>query len=214
MRSRTVVLAVSALLISGASGVSGCSAGAVSARANGAAAKPPVPGLIRATLLAPPAGPGILPPGTSVRAADVGPRAASARGVIFGLADQSDLFGMSYPVVSTDSGAEWRIDGPRFSYPAAQGPSVTDSIGAWGRDIAWAWGHGGNFVKVTADGGRSWWSADFPFGVYGTSWRQGRLQARVLGPQIAGGEFETFLYVSPDSGRTWQLLSRLGNVPY
>jgi len=134
--------------------------------------------------------------------------------VIFGLADQGGLLGETYPAISTDSGKHWRIDGPRFDYAAATGPSTTTSIGTRGPEMAWAWGDGGNFVKVTTDGGRLWWSADFPAGVYSVTWRQGHLQVRALGDQTAGGQFPTFLYISPDNGRTWNLLSRLGNVPY
>jgi hypothetical protein len=173
-----------------------------------------MPAVIRAAALRSPSGPRILPPGTPVGAADVGPRAAAVGEVIFGLADHGGLFGQTYPAISTDSGEHWRIDGPLFYYAAAQGASGVDNIGARGRDMAWAWGHGGNFVKVTTDGGRLWWSADFPAGVYSVHWRQGHLQVQAFGPQTADGQFQTFLYLSPDNGRTWKLLRRLGNVPY
>jgi hypothetical protein len=226
MGSRSLVPAMSVILIAG------CTAGPMATPVRTADAHPAtrpaavpagqqhggapasMPGTIRAALLRSTSGPGILPPGAPVNASDVGPRAAATDDVIFGLADQGGLLGETYPAISTDSGQHWQIDGPRFAYAAAQGASTTTSIGARGPAMAWAWGNGGNFVKVTTDGGRLWWSADFPAGVYSVTWRQGRLQVRALGDQTVGGQFPTFLYISPDNGRTWDLLSRLGNVPY
>jgi hypothetical protein len=228
MGCRSLLLAISVVL------VTGCAAGQIavqsgkpqarqgthtptaSARAHhgGLPASDRMPGTIRAALLRATSGPGILQPGDPVSAADIGPRADATHHVIFGLADCGKLFGETYPAISADAGKHWRIDGPRFAYAAAQGAGTTTSIGARTRDIAYAWGDGGNFVKVTTDGGRRWWSADFPAGVHSASWRNGRLAVRALGPQTADGQFETFLYVSPDDGRTWNLQRKLADVPY
>jgi hypothetical protein len=228
MGSRLLLLVIGAVL------VSGCGAGQMTRQPPAARAGPgtPIasapaghprrdsapslrmPATIEAASLRSTTGPGILQPGAPVDAADIGPRAAATHDVIFGLADRRTLFGESYPAISTDAGKDWRIDGPRFWYAAADGAATTISVGARAPDMAYAWGNGGNFVKVTTDGGRRWWSADFLAGVDSAGWRDGDLQVRALGHQTADGQFETFLYVSRDDGRTWNLLGRLGNVPY
>ena len=210
---------------------SGCSAGAAATRAQvRPSAHPPhvlaarqsaaesslqyMPTTIRAILLKPGSPPGVVsvPAGTTVSAADIGARAATSDGVVYGLADQGTDFGEVWPAISTDSGKRWRIDGPLFYYAAADAPNATDSIGARGGDMAWAWGWGGNFVKVTTDRGRHWWAADFPAGVDTVTWRDGQLQVRALGISTANGQFQSFLYISPDGGRTWILHGRLRNV--
>jgi hypothetical protein len=228
MGCRSLPLAISVVLVAGCGAGQmtphpgmpqarpGTRAPAASAGQNpgGSSASDRVPGTIRAAVLGSTSGPGILQPGAPVSAADIGPRAGATHDVVFGLADRGKLFGETYPAISTDAGKHWRIDGPRLTYAAAQGPSTTTSIGARAPDMAYAWDDGGNFVKVTTDGGRRWWSADFPAGVHSASWRSGHLRVRALGPQTADGRFETFLYLSPDDGRTWSLQRRLGNVPY
>ena len=207
---------------------SGCSAGAAPTRvqvrpsalrpqvlaARQSAAAEYMPGRIRAILLKSGSPPGVvsIPAGTTVSAADIGARAATSDGVVYGLADQGTDLGEVWPAISTDSGKRWRIDGPLFFYAAADGAAGTDSIGARGGDMAWAWGWGGNFVKVTTDRGRRWWAADFPTGVDTVIWRDGQLQVRALGYPTANGQFQSFLYTSPDDGRTWILRRRLGDV--
>jgi hypothetical protein len=219
MRSRLFLLAVGVVLSGG------CSAGAgqvqvlpqvLAAPRQSAApsAAPDMPGTIRAILLKPGSPPAVvsIPAGTKVSAADIGARAATSDGVVYGLADQGTDFGEVWPAISTDSGKSWRIDGPLFYYAAADAPAATDSIGARGGDMAWAWGWGGNFVKVTTDRGRQWWAADLPAGVDTVTWRNGQLQVRALGNLTANGQFQSFLYISPDDGRTWILHGRRGNV--
>jgi hypothetical protein len=173
-----------------------------------------MPGTIRAILLKPGSPPGVvsIPAGTMVSAADIGARSATSDGVVYGLADQGADLGEVWPAISTDSGKRWLIDRPLFFYAAADGAAATDSIGARGGDTAWAWGWGGNFVKVTTDRGRRWWAAGFPAGVDTVTWRDGHLQVRALGKSMANGQFQSFLYISLDDGRTWILQRRLGNV--
>ena len=163
-----------------------------------------LPATIRAIPFRTQSGPGILQPGTPVPAADIGPRAAATSRLIFGLADRESLRGQVYsavsvyPAVSSDGGRRWRIDGPRFAYAAAQGPSETTSIGARALELAYAWGEFGSFVKVTDDGGSHWLAANLPPGVVSVSWSRGYLIARYRAPHPD-------LYVSPDQGRTWIL---------
>jgi hypothetical protein len=203
MMSRIVALMMVVFL------VSACSAGDIPAHAAGHRKPPPaappaqdMPGIIKASVAGSGPAPGLtyVAPGTPVSAADIGTRTAGTGQVIYGLADQGAYLGSVWPVISSDAGRHWRIDGPLFFYAAADGPAATDSIGAHGAGMAWAWGHGGNFVKVTTDGGRHWWFADFPTGVVNVSWQAGHLTAVAFwtGPRV-------FRYISPDNGRTWRL---------
>jgi hypothetical protein len=173
-----------------------------------------LPDTIQAVPMRPGSPPGVvsIPPGTAVGAADIGARAVTTGNVVFGLADQGTDFGEVWPAISTDSGKRWRIDGPLFFYAAADAAAGTDRIGARNGDMAWAWGRGGNLVKVTTDRGRHWLVADFPGGVDAVTWQDGHLHVRALGNQTAAGQFQTFLYLSPDDGRTWTLRGRLGNI--
>ena len=157
--------------------------------------------------------PGVLQPGTPVPTADIGPRAATS-GLIFGLADHDSRFVLgTYPAISTDSGQHWRIDGPRFYYPAAEGAIHITSIDAPAPKFAYVWGTGGVTVFVTADAGRTWQVAVFAYGVKSVSWSHGQLNAQAFGNQLPDGTFPTCLYVSPDHGQTWIFRQELGTVP-
>jgi len=138
--------------------------------------------------------------------------AADSDRVHFGLAVYRGLMGATYPAISTDGGAIWRIDGPRFYVAAAQAPNVTSSVGALGPHGAYFWGQGGNFVKITTDEGVHWWTTGFAAGVYKVSAARGTLRTIALGNQVQGGAFQAFLYVSTDSGRTWNFHGNLRNV--
>lgn len=202
--SRVLPLAAVAFLISG------CWAGSVNTQAarrsdpSPAAPQPfpAQPGIIRASVAASRPVPGRLyrPPGTAVIGADIGTRAVGTDRVAYGLANRGAYEGTAWPVISIDAGRHWRIDGPPFYFAGAAGPSVTDSIGAHGADIAWAWGQSGNLVKVTTDRGRHWWVADFPAGLKAVRWEAGHLTAFAFWAGL-----RVFRYVSPDNGRTWRL---------
>jgi hypothetical protein len=161
-----------------------------------------VPGIIRASVASSGPRPGLvyLAPGTRVSGASIGVRTAGAGRVLYGLADQGAMMGTVWPAISTDAGRHWRIDGPLFSYAGADGAAATDAIGARGASMAWAWGGGGNLVKVTTDSGRQWWLADFPAGVSSVRWQAGHLTVWALRPGSGVSR-----YVSPDNGRTWRL---------
>lgn len=175
-----------------------------------------LPATIRAIPLSrPQSGPGILPPGTPVPTARIGDRAAATSRLIFGIANVAGQGGWNtYPAISTDGGQHWRIDGPRFYYPAAQGAGVVSGIGAEPPEFAYVWGDGGNAVRVTSDAGHHWQVADFPAGVHSVYWSHGQLTAQALGNPLPDSRFPTCLYVSPDQGRTWIFRHRLGTVPH
>ncbi len=156
--------------------------------------------------------PNPLPIGTFVPSTDMAVIAVDSHGLRFGLAIYPTPQDTTYPAISTDGGGSWRIDGPLFHVAAAQGASVITNVGPLGSQGAYFWGRSGNVVWVTTDRGSQWWSTGFPYGVHVVSATHGILRAAALGNQLKSGEFETFLYVSKDSGRTWTLRGRLGNV--
>lgn len=151
MKTRPLSLVITVVL------ASGCAAGRAIVPGSGAPSGLPV------TIRAIPfnrsqPGPGAVQPGTPVPTADIGLRAAAASRLVFGLARVAGQGRWdTYPAISTDGGRHWRIDGPRFHYPAAQGGGAVSGIGARAPGLAYVWGHGGNAVRVTTDAGRHWW---------------------------------------------------------
>jgi hypothetical protein len=156
-----------------------------------------------------PAMEGTVPVGSIVASRDVSSRASSSKSVVFGLATiPGPLYGSIYPAMSTDGGLLWKTAGPRFYYPAAQAASAVGDVIALPPDGATFWGQGGNFVRVTLDGGAHWWSTDFVAGVYSLSKDGNLLRTRAFWSNSfpsGGGVGPTYLYVSSDSGRTWEL---------
>ena len=202
-----------------------CESGAVSGAAGSSgqdtssSGQSPIPAFIQRTLRAvslPVAHassiPNFQPVGVLVPKAGIVATAADSNRVLFGLAVYRDLMSATYPAISTDGGAIWRIDGPRFYVAAAQAPNVTSSVGALGPHGAYFWGQGGNVVKITTDEGVHWWITGFAAGVYKVSATRGILSTVALGNQVQGGAFQAFLYVSTNSGRTWNLHGQLQNV--
>lgn len=152
------------------------------------------------------------PVGALVPTSNVVVTAADNRQLRFGLATYSSAGDAAYPAISTDAGITWRIDGPLFHVDALQGASVITNLGSLGTDGAFYWGRGGNVVWVTTDGGSHWWLTGFSYGVNRVTAHHGTLRTVALGRQLKGGEIESFLYTSNDSGRTWELRGRLANL--
>jgi hypothetical protein len=152
------------------------------------------------------------PRGTLVPTSDVVVIAADNRQLRFGLATYSSAGDAAYPAISTDAGIIWRIDGPLFHVDALQGASVITNVGSLGTDGAYYWGRGGNVVWITTDGGSRWWLTGFSYGVNRVTASHGTLRTVALGRQLKGGEIESFLYTSNDSGHTWELRGRLANL--
>ena len=150
--------------------------------------------------------------GVLVPKVDILATTADSNQVRFGLAVYRDLMWATYPAISTDGGAIWRIGGPRFYVAAAQAASVTSSVGTLGSRGAYFWGQGGDVVDVTTNEGARWWTTGFAAGVYKVSDTRGTLRTVALGNQVKGGAFQAFLYLSTNSGRTWHLRGQLHNV--
>ncbi len=178
----------------------------------------PMPAFVRPTLSAiplppsPSSTPDLQPVGRVVPKSDIRATAADSRRVLFGVAVYRSLMSATYPAISTDGGATWRIAGPRFYVAAAQAPSGTSRVGSLGSRGAYFWGPGANFVKVTVDGGRHWWVTGFAAGVSSVAVTHRTLRTVALGNEVGHGVFQAFLYVSTNSGRTWRLLGELPNV--
>jgi photosystem II stability/assembly factor-like uncharacterized protein len=141
--------------------------------------------------------------GTPVPPADLGVRVFVDANRGFSLADLRN--GETYPAQTVDGGRTWRIDGPVFHVPAANGAAVVTQAGAAPPDTYFAFG-GGSVVDVTTDAGRHWWIA--PLGedilgvVPGTS-----PQHLIAVVHDSGGtstsKLTTVVYLSPDGGRHW-----------
>jgi hypothetical protein len=173
------------------------------------------PAFVRRTLRAlplqaTPSTPDYQPVGVLVPNADIATTASDSNGMLFGLAVFQEL--ATYPAMSTDGGAIWRIDGPPFSNAGADAPAFTSTVGALGANGAYFWGQGGNAVKVTLDEGLHWWIAGFGAGVYKVSASHGTLRTIALGNQVSCTDFQAFLYVSTDSGRIWNFHGQLRDV--
>lgn len=150
--------------------------------------------------------------GAPVPRSDVTTTVSENGSVKFGLATFPSST-QTYPVISTDSGASWKIDGPLFHVDAAQGASVVASIGALRPHGAYFWGRGGNVIWITRGSGAHWLTAAFAGGVERVSETKGILAAVALGDQVNHGTaVQRFLYESTDSATTWKLRRRLANL--
>lgn len=150
-----------------------------------------------------------LPPGSRVGRPSVGPVAADGM-IRYGLANDGPMMSVAFPVISTEGGP-WVINGPRFWYAAAQGGSGVGYVEVVPPTTAVYWG--ANAIRMTSDRGRHWYYAWFDAGVEDLQVRGRSIRARVFGPQEASGRWtQTYLYVSPDHGHTWELKRRMADV--
>ena len=135
-------------------------------------------------------------------------RVPLATRVRVGLADSASYFGRVYMAISRDEGRTWTIDSPEFYYSAAQGPATTTALSRTPSGLVVAWGHGGNFVKITPNVGRSWFQTDFQDGVDTLTVHGNRLFVRELEFTTSGDALPDLTYMSDTRGRTWHLAKR------
>jgi hypothetical protein len=165
---------------------------------------PRIPTSIRAELL-PDRSPAVyemLAQGTAVPASEVfqetlkaGELGSSVDGDAYGLAFVQS---QTYPVITTNGGKSWTVDGPIFYIAAADAPAVVDQIANVLPNTVFVWGEAGHVV-VSTDGGEHWWSSNFNGALsMGQSWPgNGLFVVMSINPSVT--------YTSSDGGRTWSL---------
>jgi hypothetical protein len=67
--------------------------------------------------------------------------------------------GEIYPGTTTTRGRIWKIAGPVFFTPTADGPNAVSTVTAIAPRTFVAFG-AGNFVRVSTDGGKRWWQTE------------------------------------------------------
>ncbi len=149
------------------------------------------------------------PPGTRVASAQLSARVfADTR---HGFALFASPAGATFPAITIDAGRIWRIAGPVFHAPAAQGPEAVDQVGAAGVGRYVAYGVG-SVVDATTDGGKHWWQAALGDEVpaVATTGRQLTAFAQTQ-TQTARDPLRAVVwqYRSNDGGRTWKADDRL-----
>jgi hypothetical protein len=117
--------------------------------------------------------------------------------------------GETYPAATVDGGKRWRIDGPVFHIPAANGAAEVALAGAAPPRTYFAFG-GGSVVDLSTDGGRHWWVAVLGEDVIGVLPGPGpkRLVAAVQNESSNGSKVATVVYGSTDGGRHWHRTDR------
>lgn len=119
-----------------------------------------------------------------------------------------------YPVLSTDGGRVWRIDGPALHVDAADGAEGVGWVGIAGPRTFFA--YGSSVVDVTTDRGRTWWETflgeDVAAVVPGyrdelVAYVEQSVSNRHLNPAL------TWQYVSRDGGRHWRYSTEFAGIP-
>lgn len=116
-----------------------------------------------------------------------------------------------FAVTTNDGGHTWRIDSPVFFAPVADGQLAVSDIGSTNTHTFFAWGGGGSVVDGTSDGGRHWWQAFLSSNIVAVTPNvTGDLVAIVQNLDSRPGDpgSVTGVYVSTNSGRSWQLTTQ------
>ena len=148
--------------------------------------------------------PGAVAVGTVVRTAALSSRvfADGVHGYALAFIDSE-----TYPAATVDSGKTWRVDGPVFHIPAAQGAVAVGAMGVASAGTAFAWGGviPNTVVDVTTDGGKHWWQSFLPGSVlFVGQGGPGELLANVYGRVTMDGTTHTGLWAyRTTTGRRW-----------
>ena len=183
----------------------------VTAGAYGAGASTRVPPLSRAMLVRPAAWADEAPIGTRVGLSQVTDVEFASERVGYALGGP---LGSTYPLMTTDGGHSWFIDGPAFFLPVADGAAAVDALSVGKSNEAYAYG-GGSSVDVTTDAGKRWWRAYLGQAVPALSGRGHDLWALAAGASISASGSAAppmLLYDSENGGRSWKYRSTLPDL--
>jgi hypothetical protein len=109
----------------------------------------------------------------------------------------------TYPAITLDGGATWRINGPMLYHAAADGGQVVSEIGAAPPNWEFIWG-AGNLVDFSRDGGNHWCEVNMGGPVLSVGANPPDMWATLGSPPEQGRFAEQMAtYVSGDSGNTW-----------
>jgi hypothetical protein len=175
-------------------------------------AGPIAPRLLTAGRLHPRAGPGPLEqPGTVVSASNLfSNRVFVNANVGFALANGNNA---QYPVVSTDGGRQWRIDGPQVHVDAADGPEAVQFVGITGPRTYFV--YGSSVVDVTTDGGRVWWETLLGEEVMAVVPSSADVLVAYVEQSVSNQHLNpavTWQYISRDGGRHWRYSTSFGGL--
>jgi hypothetical protein len=106
----------------------------------------------------------------------------------------------TYPLVTGDGGKAWRVAGPVFQIPAADGAATVSRAGMVGTRVWFACCGGESIVDVTADAGRRWWGAFLPGDVLSVYAGQTGQLVAVVQPYAKPGRLWTY---ESARGRRW-----------
>lgn len=142
-------------------------------------------------------------PGTVVVSSDLfGDRVFANADDGFALANGDNA---QYPVLSTDGGRIWRIDGPQLHVDAADGAEGVGYVGVDGPRTFFA--YGSSVVDVTTDRGRSWWETYLGDLVTAVVAVPGRGLVAYVQDAVNNAHPNrafTWQYISRDGGRHWR----------
>jgi hypothetical protein len=112
--------------------------------------------------------------------------------------------GVIYPATTATGGRTWKIAGPVFFTPTADGPAAVSTVTAIAPRTLVAFG-AGNFVRVSTDGGRRWWQTELGDETAAVVAADGDLVA--FAQQTIGNSPRavTWVYRSTD-GRRWKAI--------
>ena len=119
-----------------------------------------------------------------------------------------------YPVLSTDGGHVWRIDGPQLHVDAADGAEAVGSVGIASPRTFFA--YGSSVVDVTTDAGRTWWETYLGEDVVAVvpgylnelvAYVEQSASTQHFNPAV------TWQYVSRDGGRHWRYSTNFAGMP-
>jgi hypothetical protein len=119
-----------------------------------------------------------------------------------------------YPVLSTDGGRVWRIDGPLLHVDAADGAEAVAWVGIADRRTLFA--YGSSVVDVTTDRGRTWWQTYLGEDVVVVvptyrdelvAYVEQSTSDRRFNPAV------TWQYVSRDGGHSWRYGTEFAGIP-